>query len=766
MNKKIRKALFFIIIVGILIIVNTNIFAFQQNAKINGSTLSSITVALDNNYPPYAFKDSNGNLQGVTVDQWKLWEKKTGIQVKLQGMPLDEGLNAIKEGKCDVIDDIFFNEERARFLDYSKPHANIEVPIFFHKNISGITGINSLKGFKVAVQKGDNSVNVLKKSGITDIQEYNSCEDIIEAAKEHKIVTFIMDKPIAVYYLYKMNIQDEFNYTKPVYSAESYRAVKKGNTELLDIIEKGFEKFSNKDYKEIDNKWFGNSFFNNRIIEYIKFLSIAVFFIILILIIWNLTLKKRVRQKTVELVKLIDEVKINEEKYRALLKAIPDIFFVIGEGNIFVDFHYEGNSNDLYIMPDEFLGKSIECLFPQELCQKFTDAINDTISADSIKIIDYSLDMIGEKKFYEARLLPFVNNSVLAIVRDITERKTAEEKIYMMSIYDDMTGFYNRNYFEEEMNRHEPVNAEGVGIVICDLDGLKLVNDTLGHPEGDKYLITVSDILKTCFREQDIIGRIGGDEFAVLMEDTSAKAIEEIRIRINEEIKEINKNRTSIPISISFGYSVSQGNGRTLREMLKEADKYMYREKLRHHQSAKSELVHILTKMLEVRDFINEGHADRLQELVKQIAEIIGMSQNEIKDMQLLAHFHDIGKIAVPNTILFKPGRLSEMEMIEIKRHSEIGFRIAESSPDLKHISEWIYKHHEWWNGNGYPFGLKGEEIPIQCRILSIIDAYDAMTNDRPYRRAMTKEAALREIKKNSGVQFDPFLVEKFIDIM
>jgi HD-GYP domain-containing protein (c-di-GMP phosphodiesterase class II) len=155
-----------------------------------------------------------------------------------------------------------------------------------------------------------------------------------------------------------------------------------------------------------------------------------------------------------------------------------------------------------------------------------------------------------------------------------------------------------------------------------------------------------------------------------------------------------------------------------------------------------------------------------LQDLAVQLAEVIGMSESEIKDICLLAQFHDIGKIGIQDAILFKPGRLSDIEMEEMKRHTEIGYRIAESSPDLKHISDWIYKHHEWWNGNGYPFRLKGKEIPIQCRILSIVDAYDAMTNDRPYRKAMAKERALEEIKNNSGVQFDPSLVEKFIKII
>ena len=167
--------------------------------------------------------------------------------------------------------------------------------------------------------------------------------------------------------------------------------------------------------------------------------------------------------------------------------------------------------------------------------------------------------------------------------------------------------------------------------------------------------------------------------------------------------------------------------------------------------------------MLGARDFITEGHGDRMQELSGRMAEAMGMSRNEIEAMRLFAQFHDIGKVGIPDRILFNHGRLTEEEKREMKRHAEIGYRIAMSSPELSHISDWILNHHEWWDGNGYPFQLKGEDIPLQSRILSIVDAYDAMTNNRPYRNSLSKEEALMEIIRFKGTQFDPALVDTFV---
>jgi HD-GYP domain-containing protein (c-di-GMP phosphodiesterase class II) len=195
-------------------------------------------------------------------------------------------------------------------------------------------------------------------------------------------------------------------------------------------------------------------------------------------------------------------------------------------------------------------------------------------------------------------------------------------------------------------------------------------------------------------------------------------------------------------------------------DIFREADNNMYREKLHRKQSIRSAIVQALMKALEARDFITEGHAERLQSVVAAVGESMGMSDSKLVDLRLLAQFHDIGKVGVPDRILFKPGPLTREEYAEMQRHSEIGHRIAQSAPDLVPIADWILKHHEWWNGEGYPLGLAGEEIPLECRILAIADAYDAMTSDRPYRKAMGHEEALMELGKKAGTQFDPKLVQ------
>ena len=191
----------------------------------------------------------------------------------------------------------------------------------------------------------------------------------------------------------------------------------------------------------------------------------------------------------------------------------------------------------------------------------------------------------------------------------------------------------------------------------------------------------------------------------------------------------------------------------------------MYREKLHRSKSTRSAIVQALMKALEVRDFITEGHADRLQELVISLGREMNLSERNLADLRLLAKFHDIGKVGIPDRILFKPGRLTGEESKEMQRHSEIGHRIAQSAPDLLPIADHILRHHEWWNGGGYPLGLKGDDIPLECRILAIADAYDAMTSDRPYRNAMSQEEAFIELVNNSGIQFDPKLVPIFIRV-
>ncbi|AJQ29172.1 HD domain-containing phosphohydrolase [Pelosinus fermentans] len=352
------------------------------------------------------------------------------------------------------------------------------------------------------------------------------------------------------------------------------------------------------------------------------------------------------------------------------------------------------------------------------------------------------------------------------IAHDISERKKTEERLRYVTFHDSLTGLYARSYFEEEIRRLDMRRSGVVGLMVCDLDGLKLVNDTLGHESGDQMLINAASIFKNSFRDGDVVSRVGGDEFVVIMENITREHMEEACQRLKNGIRMNNESNQDVPVSLSIGFAISSGPSMTMRELFKEADNNMYREKLHRGQKARSAIVQTVVNLLAERDFIIDGHGDRLQDMVSSLAKAMGLSERKIRDMRLLAQFHDIGKVGISEKILMKEEPLTPEEAMEMRRHCEIGQRIALSAPDLTSIADWILKHQEWWDGTGYPLGIAGEDIPIECRILAIADAYDAMTNDRPYRKGMPHDKAIEELKRCAGTQFDPMLIEKFCEIM
>jgi diguanylate cyclase (GGDEF)-like protein/PAS domain S-box-containing protein len=360
--------------------------------------------------------------------------------------------------------------------------------------------------------------------------------------------------------------------------------------------------------------------------------------------------------------------------------------------------------------------------------------------------------------------LPGSSKSIFSF-QDITERKIAEEKLEFLGFHDSLTGLYNRAFFDEKMRRLEEQKLCPAAVVMCDFDGLKAVNDSLGHGGGDRLLVAIAGILKRVFRPEDTIARVGGDEFAVLMPGSNLEVAEALSRRIIDEAANFNYGKETNGIHVAVGFSARNDTSKSMRDVYIEADNGMYREKLHHVRSSRSAVVQTLGKALEARDFITEGHTERIQNLVIYLARAVGYTTDTLADLRLFARFHDIGKIGVSDSILFKKGPLTHEERRQMRMHPQIGSSIARSSPDLNPIADWILKHHEWWNGKGYPIGIKGERIPLECRILAITDAYDAMTNDRPYRRAMSCRDAIDELQRCSETQFDPYLVEKFISL-
>jgi diguanylate cyclase (GGDEF)-like protein/PAS domain S-box-containing protein len=357
-------------------------------------------------------------------------------------------------------------------------------------------------------------------------------------------------------------------------------------------------------------------------------------------------------------------------------------------------------------------------------------------------------------------------SGVILSSRDITDRKELEQELRYLSIHDTLTSLYNRTYFEEEMTRLEGGRYNPVGMMIFDLDGLKLVNDTLGHEAGDRLLTITAEILRKCFRTGDVVSRVGGDEYAVLLPETNHQVLEKAASRIQSMIEEYNQINPALPLSVSVGMAVRKDNHSSMRDAYKEADNRMYRIKLQRSASAHSAVVNTLLKALQARDYMTEGHGERMKNLVVTLGKKLGMATSTLANLQLLAQFHDIGKVGIPDRILFKADGLTAAEYREMQRHSEIGQRIALASPEMSSLADLILKHHEWWDGQGYPFGLAGEQIPLECRIIALADAYDTMTHDRPYRQAIAPQEALAEIKRCCGTQFDPHLTELFLGLL
>ena len=352
------------------------------------------------------------------------------------------------------------------------------------------------------------------------------------------------------------------------------------------------------------------------------------------------------------------------------------------------------------------------------------------------------------------------------IYSDISSRKHAEIKLEYMIHHDKLTDIYNRTYFEKQLDALDRRGSYPITIISIDVDGLKLINDTMGHDIGDKLLITCGKILKECIRDTDILARIGGDKFAIILPYTDDQTGKKIVQKIQKTTTKYNSDHSQLPISISVGVATAAVDGcMSIRDTYKSADDSMYTSKLHKGASAKSHIINTLMTTLGERDYMTEGHGRRLSELSLKIGELKGLACSQLDNLNLLAQVHDLGKVGIPDKILFKEGPLTEEEWKIMRQHSEKGYRIAVSSPDLSGIAQLILKHHERWDGKGYPLGISGMEIPLECRILSIVDAYDAMTNDRPYCKAKSKEQALAEIQRCSGTQFDPELTELFISI-
>ncbi len=465
----------------------------------------------------------------------------------------------------------------------------------------------------------------------------------------------------------------------------------------------------------------------------------------------------------------------SEQRYREILETTEEGFYEVDlQGTIIAC--NRAATNLLGYRETEIIGMSYKALFKdsEAVYHEFNQAfktgrpkfsvVMEMMRKDgSTATADLSVSLTYDKQGHI--------NGFRGMGRNITERVKLEKHLKHLSLHDQLTGLNNRAYFENELARLDRSREHPIAVISADLDGLKLINDTLGHAEGDHYLQEGAEALKNALRASDILARTGGDEFVLLLPHTTQETAEELVTRIHRQVHKQNQEKTGIPLSISIGLAVSEESKHSLEDTYKQADAAMYRDKLIRGKEARSAIIAYLLTMLYGRNDLGEGTAELVQALSLQLGKDLNLNADSMADLQLLCQVYDLGKVNMPeqfthNNLLNKTGKLTEAEREAIHRHPETGYRIASASPELSGVADLILRHHEHYDGSGYPLGLKGLEIPIECRILAVVAAYSAMISPRPYASKKEKAEALAEIKRCASSQFDPQVVEAFVKII
>lgn len=626
---------------------DTKVFLTEEEKEWLNEYKGKITIGYTIDYPPIEFL-KNDEYVGISADYFKLLEKKLNIEIKmLRYESWTELLNDAKDRKISGITAATKTENRAKYLNFTIPYIYNPNIIVTRKNFSEKLNFEKLENSTISVLALE-AYSILE---YLDINYPNLNYKTVRTAKEGlRKVSFGEADALIVQLISASTGIEEDNITNLIFNSEtSYStnlsiASRNDWPILNDIFNKGLAQITENERKEIMEKWL--PFFRESIFDKpIFWISLGIVFFLLFIIfisifLWNITLKKLVREKTAELEK-------------------------------------------------------------------------------------------------------------------------SKEMLIFKSYHDELTKLYNRAYYNEKLEFYEKNPQLPLSIIIADLNGLKITNDTLGHEDGDNLIKSVAHMLKKNCRNADTIARIGGDEFVVLLPKTDYeeldKIVQEIKIDCN------NSPKNPIPISLAIGYATQIDSKENIKTIFKKAEDLMYENKIHESNKTYANIIHTLKERLEKNTAENQEHFLNLKKLSQEIGKKLNFSEEELNILAKIAELHDIGLVAIPFDILNKKGELTKLERNKIERHPDFGFRIASSAKMLE-VGEGILAHHEHWDGSGYPNGLKEKKIPIFSRIISIVDAYDVMINGRPYKQAVSKSEAIKELKRCAGTQFDPEIVDLFIN--
>ncbi|WP_247871664.1 MULTISPECIES: EAL domain-containing protein [unclassified Azospirillum] len=559
-----------------------------------GPRPAEIRVTLDDNYPPYSFRTPDGVHVGIVKDLWALWSQKTGIPVQM--MPTDWSLarQTIDTGAADVIETIFRNSARDVLYDFSKPYARVDVPIWFSADLSGITGVESLRAFTVGVKDGDFCAEWLTDQGITAFQRYPGFEAMVEAAARQETRVFCMDDPSARYYMTKRGVQGRFRYTDPLYTGELHWAVRKGNVTLYRLIADGFARITPQERKAIEERWLGRSLTGivspqmmDLLLKLLSGLAVLGFGAL----VWVLLLRRQVESKTQSLRTAVAALTASEERVRTIFDSVTDAILIhdldsgaILEGNRRMKEMYRVGDTPLSDINVGMLSSGV----PPYTREDAAACIRKAADGEPQLFEWHARRLDGSLFWVEVSLRRAVidgnDRRLLVLVRDITERKAAQERMEYLSRHDALTLLPNRvlvqDRTEQALARSER-NGRLVALVACGLDRFKTVNDSLGHAVGDALLRAVAERLKAAVRDTDTVSRGGGDEFILLLSGQSdIDSVVETVASLHEAMAEpFQVGGHELTVTLSSGVALAPADGKDFATLLKNADTALHHAK-------------------------------------------------------------------------------------------------------------------------------------------------------------------------------------------
>ena len=488
--------------------------------------------------------------------------------------------------------------------------------------------------------------------------------------------------------------------------------------------------------------------------------------------VWQLTILMNNVWRVVERIRSAQQLQKEKERFRITLLSVGDAVIVTDEmgrvelmneiaerltgwtlgdakGRLF---------NEVFSIFDAYTGQRSEDPVQEVLkTRKMAGLANHTILV--------SKD--GEKRSIADSAAPIQDEDseiqgVVLVFRDVTAQHQKQALIEHLSFHDQLTDLYNRRFFEDQLLRMDFERNLPISIIMADVNGLKLTNDAFGHGVGDRLLVRAAEILLSCCRPHDVLARLGGDEFVFLLPNMNEEEAEEMAKRIMADCAKVNVEAVSL--SISCGWATKTKPEEKIYDIFKVSEDRMYQQKLFEGPSIRGKIIDSVMRALYEVNSREQKHSERVSQICEKMAKAMMCSEREVQELKMAGLLHDIGKVAIDTSVLDKEGALNKKEWAEVRRHPEIGYRILGALNDMTEIAQMVLTHHERMDGKGYPQGLSGEEIPLHARVLSIADAYDAMTFGRPYRPAMSKQEAAAQLAAAAGTQFDARLMDIFIN--